>query len=146
MAQQAQQTGREDEPLAGVFLSYSRDDVAFVERLRAGLEAHDVTAHLDREDIEKAEDWWERLTQLITESDTIVFVLSRSSATSKVCCREVEFAASLNKRFIPVVAAELGGAELPAALQRLNYIFFVRDERAGASGDSTTRSANWFGR
>ena len=59
-----------------VFFSYSRDDVAFVDRLQNALEVRDVQVYVDRKDIGKAEGWWERIQQLITEVDTIIFVMS----------------------------------------------------------------------
>jgi len=94
-----------------------------------------VAAHIDREDIQQGEAWWERLQQLITESDAIMFVLSPASIASPICQQEVAFAESLNKRLVPVVAKELGALRPPPALERLNYIFFIPKPRAGARGD-----------
>ncbi len=125
-------------PELTVFVSYSRDDLDFVSRLHGELEERGVGVHLDREDIEKGEDWWERLQQLIAESDTVVFVLSPASVDSDVCQREVTFAASMNKRLIPLVADVLGELRPPGALERLNYVFFVPNPRAGATGDFST--------
>ena len=59
-----------------VFISYSRQDMAFVNRLQAALSERGIEVSVDRDDIEKGEAWWARITQLITEADTIVFVLS----------------------------------------------------------------------
>jgi hypothetical protein len=128
-------TDRSAEEAARVFISYSRANNAFVERLEAALQQRGVETFVDRDDIEKGEEWWARIQQLITEADSIVFVLSPDSATSQVARREVEFAASLNKRFLPVVAVDLAGHAPPEALARLNYIYFIEDRRAGASGD-----------
>src|SRR5262249_7186778 len=54
---------------------------------------------------------------------------------SKVCKDEVEFAEKLNKRFVPIVARDLEGRTAPAALSRLNYIFFIPNPAVRASGD-----------
>src|SRR5262245_20661684 len=107
-----------------VFISYSRQDMAFVDRLQAALAERGIDGFVDRDDIEKSEAWWTRITQLITDSDTIVFVLSPGSVDSKVCADEVAFAERLNKRFVPIVARDLGGRDVPAALARLNYVWF----------------------
>lgn len=118
-----------------MFISYSRVDQAFVARLEAGLQARGVRAFIDRIDIEKSEDWWARIQQLIRVADSIVFVLSPAAIASDVALKEVDFAASLNKRFLPVVAADIDGHEVPQALARLNYVYFIAHSRAGASGD-----------
>jgi nucleotide-binding universal stress UspA family protein len=118
-----------------VFISYSRRDLDFVNRLEAVLKAHAIDARVDREDIEKGEEWWERIRQLIAEADTVVFVLSPDSAVSPVCQDEVNFAEGLRKRLIAIVARDLAGKTAPAALARLNWIFFYAHPAAGASGD-----------
>jgi TIR domain len=61
---------------------------------------------------------------LITKADTVVFVLSPDSVASNVCRKEVAFAASLNKRFAPIVCRPVDVAVVPQELARLNFIFF----------------------
>jgi len=70
------------------------------------------------------EDWWKRIEALIVQADAIVFVLSRDAVESDVCTREVAFAASLNKRFAPIVCKPVGDKAVPEPLRRLNFIFF----------------------
>ncbi|RWO49212.1 toll/interleukin-1 receptor domain-containing protein, partial [Mesorhizobium sp.] len=91
-----------------VFISYSRRDIGFVDQLQAALDDHGIDTLVDREDIEKGEAWWLRIEQLIAESDTVIFVLSRDSANSSICQQEVDFAETLNKRIVPIVARDLG--------------------------------------
>ncbi len=113
-------------PMVKAFISYSRRDLAFVDRLEPALNARGVEPLIDRRDIEKFEDWWSRIEQLIGQADAIVFVLSPHWLASNICLREVEYAAQLNKRLAPVVIGELGDAGTPADLARLNYVF-LRD-------------------
>src|SRR5262249_9088809 len=75
-----------------------------------------------------------RLGNLILEADTIVFVVSPSSATSDVCAWEVEEAAKLGKRIIPVSCRPLDGASPPDRLKELNYVFFYPDPKVPGSG------------
>ena len=63
-----------------VFISYSRKDRRFTDRLEAALKARDVEPLIDREDIYALEDWWKRIESLIASSDTVVFVLSPDAA------------------------------------------------------------------
>jgi hypothetical protein len=68
-----------------VFISYSRDDLAFADQLDEALTPCGFAATLDRQGIEGGEDWRRRLGNLIREADTVVFVLSPSSAGSAIC-------------------------------------------------------------
>jgi hypothetical protein len=117
-----------------VFISYSRDDLTFSDQLVTTLEFAGFDARIDRRGIHGAENWQEKLGTLIREADTVVFVLSPSSAVSKICAREVEQAVALGKRIIPVVCRPLDGAAAPPALAALNYIFFYDEpEKPGTS-------------
>src|SRR5690242_1976462 len=96
-------TGRENDEPARVFISYSRKDMVFADRLEAALKARGFEPLIDRTEIYAFEDWWKRIEDLIARADTVVFVLSPDSAVSDVARKEVAFAASLNKRFAPIL-------------------------------------------
>jgi len=116
--------GQDAGPTAKIFISYSRHDLAFVDRLEPALVARGFAALIDRQQIYAFEDWWQRLQSLITQADTVVFTLSPDSAASEVCQREIAYAASLNKRFAPIVCRAVDHKQVPEALSRLNFIFF----------------------
>jgi hypothetical protein len=76
-----------------VFLSYSRGDRAFAERLAASLTARGFVADWDQAStdpdnittgISAEDEWWARLQQMIIAADVVVFVVSPDSAASKV--------------------------------------------------------------
>ena len=137
-----QQGGRpassEDRGKLRVFISYSRDDLKFADQLDAALSACGFECLIDRHGISGGEDWKRRLGNLISEADTIVFVLSPSSARSSICDWEVEEAARLNKRILPVNCRPLeGGVSPPPRLRELNYIFFYEEPKVSDSGFGT---------
>ena len=135
-----QQASRPDSPDRGklrVFVSYSRDDLDFADQLDAALNAYGFECIIDRQDISGGEDWKRRLGNLISEADTVVFVLSPTSARSEICAWEVEEAARLSKRILPVNCRPLKGASPPPRLRNLNYIFFHADPKAPGSGFGT---------
>lgn len=108
-----------------VFISYARADSAqFAEELLAGLELTGTSPFLDRHDIAPGEDWESRLEALISASDTLVFVISPASVASHTCKWEIEKAAELSKRIIPVLALDTAYEAIPERLQRLNFILF----------------------
>lgn len=109
---------------AKVFLSYSRKDAAFADDLAAGLQACGFEAYIDREDIAPGEAWEARLSGLIAEADTVVYVISPHSVSSPQCHWEVTETLRLSKRLLPVVWAPVGEAETPKELSRLNFVFF----------------------
>ena len=120
-----------------VFISYSRDDLEFADQLDAALDACGFECLIDRHGISGGEDWKRRLGNLISEADTVVFVLSPSSARSEICAWEVEEAARLNKRILPVNCRPLEGASPPPRLRDLNYIFFYEEPKVPGSGFGT---------
>jgi hypothetical protein len=121
-----------------VFISYSRDDLDFADQLHAALRICSFDTSIDRHAIAGGEEWKQRLGNLIREADTVVFVLSSSSAGSTICAWEVQEAERLGKRIIPVVCHALENADAPQRLRDRNYIFFYqnrnRPDRALAQG------------
>src|SRR6516162_10094626 len=111
-------------PKAKIFISYSRKDMAFVDRLETALKARGFEPLIDRTEIYAFEDWWQRIEGLIGRADTVVFVLSPDAVASTVSLKEIAYAASLNKRFAPIVCRRVADAATPEAVRRLNYVFF----------------------
>jgi tetratricopeptide (TPR) repeat protein len=120
------------EPKARIFISYSRKDLAFVDRLEPALKARGFEPLIDRAEIYAFEDWWKRIQGLIGKADTIIFTLSPDAVASEICAKEVAHAASLNKRFAPIVCRRVADSAVPEALRRLNFVFF--DDEAQFEG------------
>jgi len=108
-----------------IFISYSRKDSTFVDQLEEALKARNLLPLIDRSDIYVFEDWWKRLQSLIVQADTVVFVLSPDYVSSSVCKKEIEFAASRNKRFAPIEYRPTDSKFIPSQLERLNFEFCV---------------------
>jgi tetratricopeptide (TPR) repeat protein len=120
---------------AKIFISYSRKDMVFADRLEAALKTRGFEPLIDRTDIYAFEDWWKRIEALIARADTVVFVLSPDSAASDVARKEIAFAASLNKRFAPILLRPVTGTAVPEAVAKLNFVFFDDEARFEASAD-----------
>jgi TPR repeat protein len=135
-----QQASRPDSPDKGklrVFISYSREDLDFADQLAAALDSSGCECFIDREGISGGEAWKRRLGNLISEADTVVFVLSPDSARSETCKWEVEEAARLNKRILPANWRPLESVSPPPRLRDLNYIFFYKEPKVPGSGFGT---------
>lgn len=116
------------EPATGkpkVFISYARSDGAtLADELYHGLRLADFEPYLDHHDIANAEEWESRLGDLIHGADTVVFLLTPAAVRSLRCAWEVEHAAKLGKRLIPVTGKPVPETEVPERLRRLNYTIF----------------------
>jgi tetratricopeptide (TPR) repeat protein len=128
------------QPKAKVFISYSRKDMTFADRLEAALKVRGFEPLIDRTDIYAFEEWWKRIEALITEADTVVFVLSPDAVASEMALREVSFAASLNKRFAPILCRRVDDKDVPEALAKLNFVSFDDDKRFDASADQLAQA------
>ncbi|MCB1858770.1 MAG: TIR domain-containing protein [Gammaproteobacteria bacterium] len=110
--------------MSDVFISYSRQDAAFVRNLHDALKAAKRESWVDWEGIPPSAEWMGEIQRAIAAADTFVFVVSHHSAASTVCRAEVEFATEQGKRIVPVVCSEPEIATVPDAVARLNWIFF----------------------
>lgn len=114
-----------DQPKLKVFVSYSRDDIAFADELVEGLTFHDFDVLIDRHSIAAGENFQTRLGGLILAADTIVFVLSPSAIASQSCAWEVDEALRLSKRILPVLARPVDFSAAPDKLKLINAIPFT---------------------
>ena len=65
-------TAAEVQPKAKVFISYSRKDMVFADKLDAALKVRGFEPLIDRSEIYAFEDWWTRIEALISRADTVV--------------------------------------------------------------------------
>jgi TIR domain/Caspase domain len=131
----AERSGEGAKP--SVFISYSRDDLDFADQLEAGLTLCGFAPTIDRHGISGGEDWKSRLGGLIRDADSVVFVMSPSSAGSDICRWEVAEAARMGKRTLPVICRPLGDTRAPEQLALLNYIYFYPESKSPGSGFGT---------
>ena len=131
------QSAETDSRKLRIFISYSRDDLDFADQLDAALRTCGYECTLDRHGISGGEDWQRRLGNLVRESDTVVFILSPASVRSDMCGWEVEEAARLGKRILPVLCRPLDGIEPPRRLRDLNYVHFFAAPKIPGSGFGT---------
>ena len=120
-----------------VFISYSRRDQKFVERLAASLDERGFVPDWDQTTtdpdnvsvgISAEDEWWARLQQLIAAADVMVFVVSPDSASSKVCDEEIAYARAVGKRVIPILCRTIDFHQAPPRLAALNVkISFMRE-------------------
>lgn len=118
-----------------VFISYSREDIDFVDRLSGNLVRHGFEPLVDRKELQALDDWKKQLGRFIRKADATVFVLSPDWVASEMCAWELETAQRLGKRLAPVVSRD-PGADVPKALSSLQYIFFTDPNTVEGQADT----------
>jgi formylglycine-generating enzyme required for sulfatase activity len=85
-----------------VFISYSRKDTEFVERLAAGLQSAGLAVWYDLSGLEGGTRWGTEIQGAIEQSQFFLVVLSPNSLESKWVQREFLYAESRNLKVIPL--------------------------------------------
>jgi WD40 repeat protein len=117
--------------VADVFISYSRRDEEFVQRLREALAENGKDVWVDREDIGPAVEWRREIELGIEGADIFAFVISPEALRSEPCRRERDYAVAKNKRIVPLLRRAPDGVPVPDDLASRNYIFFRTDKEFG---------------
>ncbi|MEQ9370988.1 MAG: TIR domain-containing protein [Coleofasciculus chthonoplastes F3-SA18-01] len=112
-----------------VFISYSRADSDFARMLNDALQMQGKTTWFDQESIASGSDFQQEIYRGIRVCDNILFVLSPRSVNSPYCADEVEYAASLNKRFVTVLHQQVNTADLHPELAKMQWIDFNQNQR-----------------
>nr|WP_070958574.1 TIR domain-containing protein [Hyphomonas sp. Mor2] len=116
------EVSKPDEKLK-VFISYSRADVSGADELELALSDKGFEVLIDRHGILPGDDWRTRLGELILGCDTVIFLLSDTSAVSEICNWEVEEAKRLGKRMLVATIGETSPSiEPPPDLKGINWI------------------------
>jgi WD40 repeat protein len=121
-------TGSAGNGHAKLFISYSRKDRAFVERLSEALKASGQDTWVDLKDILPSEDWLNAIRSAIEGADAFVFTVSPDSVDpASVCVKEIDHAVAHNKRIIPIVcrSVDTRAVHVSEAIGRLNWVSFV---------------------
>lgn len=66
--------------------------------------------------------WMDELRAAIRRADNVVVVISPDSCASAVCREELDYAAELHKRLVPVIVRETPPDDVPPSLGSLNWL------------------------
>ncbi|MEM1135139.1 MAG: TIR domain-containing protein, partial [Bacteroidota bacterium] len=107
-----------------VFISYSQKNADFARKLNLKLQTFGKNTWFDQESLAGASNFEEEILKGIAASENFVFILTPESIASEFCVKEVNFAASQNKRFIPILLEEPFAEDIPLELKRIQWIDF----------------------
>ena len=128
--------------MSEAFISYSRADTAFVDKLTHDLEQRGIPVWIDRQDIEGGAAWRASISQAIRSCCAFILILSPRSTQSNQVSKELSVAETHNRLIIPVVVEQCDippGMELQLA--ELQWISFA-DLSYDAALERLTRVIN----
>jgi len=105
--------------MSQVFISYSRKDLSFVERLASDLKRAGLDVWYDMSGIGGGSRWRAEIESALKNSQFVIVVLSPDSISSEWVEREFLFANNLKRKIIPLMYRP---CELPLNYINLNYI------------------------
>ncbi|PWU08941.1 MAG: hypothetical protein C5B47_03990 [Verrucomicrobia bacterium] len=109
--------------MSDLFISYSRANRAFVEKLDRALQERGRNTWIDWADIHPSAEWLKEILRAIESAATFVTVLSEQFAQSKVCIDELEHALKCNKRIVPILIDNVDERALPDPVRSRQWIF-----------------------
>jgi TIR domain/YARHG domain len=118
------------------FISYSRRDLDFAQRVVMALENRGLAPRIDTRDLPTLEDWRRELAGFIREADAVVFIVSPNSIGSHECAWELDEVARRNKRLAPIVLERVPDDRIPASVAKINYLFFDQPQDFEAKSDA----------
>jgi WD40 repeat protein len=109
------------------FISYSRKDLEFVQKIFDAFCKEEREVWFDQKNIPLTADWRQEMYLGIEESQSFVFIISPDAVTSKPCLEEIEHAVLHNKRLLPVMYKKTPSSTVHPAIRSLNFIPFPED-------------------
>ena len=85
--------------MSDIFVSYSRKDMVFAQRLVARLDAEHLESWVDWAGIPYSAEWWDEICKGIYTAKNFAFIISPDSLASRVCNLELAYARQNNKAF-----------------------------------------------
>lgn len=123
-----------------IFVSYAREDSELVRKLHAALNTAEREVWVDLERIPPSADWLAEIRAAIESCVAFVFIISPESVASPVCNQELEHAAMLGKRIVPVAHRAVPQELMPKDLATRQWIQLRDDNDFDATLEELTRA------
>lgn len=108
-----------------IFISYSRQDLDFVRKLKETLNQAGIDPWIDFEDIWPIAKWEEEILIAVQSCHDFIFVISPDSCHSRYCELELIEALKHNKRIIPIKTQDINTSLVPLPLRGIQWIDFL---------------------
>lgn len=112
-----------------VFISYSRKDEVFVDKIEKFLRAENFKVWRDTSSIRGGTVWDNEIQNALSQSDTVLLVASANSILSENVADEIGYARTIGKPIVPLMIEDV---QLPFRIHRAQSVDF-RNDFASAS-------------
>jgi WD40 repeat protein len=114
--------------MSHVFISYSRRDINFAQKIVDALITHNLDTWIDWKSIPKGEAWEHEIYRGIEAANVFLFLISPDSVRSQICGREILHAVENNKRILPIIIRDTRIEDFPdetakKAISKRNWVF-----------------------
>lgn len=113
-----------------IFLSYSRRELGFVDDLVSKLEEKNYDVWLDYRVLIPGSPWKEQIDKGLSESDTVLLVVSKASVASQYVALEWRHFLEMKKRLILLI---FEAVDIPTELEKYEWVDFRGSYKAGLS-------------
>jgi len=109
---------------ATAFISYSHEDKEFARALYEGLRRRGVQPWIDDEGLLVGDSLAEKIGEAIGDNDFVIALLSKASAASSWCQKELSIALTdgINRRRVKILPVRLDDARVPSFLADTKYV------------------------
>ncbi|OQY01109.1 MAG: hypothetical protein B6I26_05800 [Desulfobacteraceae bacterium 4572_130] len=114
-----------------IFISYSRYDTKFVDKLSNDLRQKGIDVWIDRENILPGEMWQKQIGIGLNMASALIFVISRHSIQSQWMLHEVTNFLSKNKKIFPILIDDVDASKLPIFLSNIQWVDFKKSYSKG---------------
>lgn len=90
--------------MTDIFISYSRKDRDFADRIYRELQRFKVRGFMDKNDVSAGADFSRQLKESIKNADSLLVILSRAASQSPYLMAEIGLAQTLGKTVVPILA------------------------------------------
>ena len=107
-----------------VFISYARDDRAFVDRLVDDLRKHGIAVWQDVEQLAPGQNWERQIRSALLETSALLYIASARSTRSSWVNAELHAVVDRGIPVVPIIVDDAGVENLPLSLQVYQWVDF----------------------
>ncbi len=125
--------------MSHIYISYSRKDLAFSEKIVKALADNNIDTWVDWKSIPKGEKFEKEIYHGIEGANAFLLLMSPDSVKSEIIRREIEHAVINDKRFIPILIRDIDIQDVPPVITKYNWIFCRENDDFDAAITATLK-------
>src|SRR4249920_2122342 len=103
------------------FISYSRRDRAFVDKLTEALNQAGIPTWTDTANIYPGQDWQAEIQRGLLKAQVLLYIAGQNTAESQWVNRELEAFRRGGGQIVPIILDDVGLRSLPAFLHQIQW-------------------------